>query len=120
MKERKEEARKPLEAVNEEKLEIDIEFFFPSELKFPVRPPWDFSMSKEQLDAKENKYFSVCITFFRNNVDFLKNYCYKLGCNSKTTKWLCSMSYPLLFFYHIKSAFLGSRFSFPIILLLRF
>ncbi|KAK9500051.1 hypothetical protein O3M35_001392 [Rhynocoris fuscipes] len=57
IKQRKEEARKALEPVSEDKLEIDFEDYFPSDLNFPVRPPWDFNMTKEQLDARENKYF---------------------------------------------------------------
>lgn len=55
----KEEARKTLQPVSEESLEIDIDSYFPKELNFPIRPSWDFSMSKEELDARENKYFTV-------------------------------------------------------------
>ncbi|XP_073974627.1 nucleostemin 4 isoform X2 [Rhodnius prolixus] len=87
MKERKEEARKPLEAVNEEKLEIDIEFFFPSELKFPVRPPWDFSMSKEQLDAKENKYFSDYLKEIEKKFDIAELSYFELNLETWRQLW---------------------------------
>ena len=29
-------------------------------LDFPKRPPWDFSLSKEQLENQEQSYFQVC------------------------------------------------------------
>jgi len=32
--------------------------FFPDGLEFPERPPWDHSMAKEVLDARENRYFT--------------------------------------------------------------
>jgi len=45
--------------VAEEELEINIDDFFLPELDFPKRPSWSFEMSKEELDARENRYFSV-------------------------------------------------------------
>jgi hypothetical protein len=38
-------------------LEIAVEDFFVKELDFPKRPPWNFDMSLEQLEAREHKYF---------------------------------------------------------------
>lgn len=51
--------------VPESKLEISIEDYFPPELDFPKRPPWDFNMSRDQLDARENKYFRVSLILFQ-------------------------------------------------------
>jgi hypothetical protein len=64
IKANKEKARESLVPVSEKEMEIDIEAFFPPDLKFPVRPGWDFSMSKRELDVKENKYFTVMQFFF--------------------------------------------------------
>jgi hypothetical protein len=44
-------------------LEIAVEDFFVKELDFPKRPPWNFDMSLEQLEAREHKYFTVSIMF---------------------------------------------------------
>ncbi|KAL1117305.1 hypothetical protein AAG570_004631, partial [Ranatra chinensis] len=52
-----EEAKQTLSQLGEEDLETDLHDFFPEDLKFPVRPPWDFSMSKQKLELKENRYF---------------------------------------------------------------
>ncbi|XP_038220304.1 guanine nucleotide-binding protein-like 1 [Zerene cesonia] len=54
---KKEEALKALNPVSEKEMEIDPIDFFPSELTFPKRPPWDFNMTPAQLDAQEQKYF---------------------------------------------------------------
>uniref|UniRef100_A0A0K8ST48 Guanine nucleotide-binding protein-like 1 n=1 Tax=Lygus hesperus TaxID=30085 RepID=A0A0K8ST48_LYGHE len=58
LRERKEQSRKTLVPLPETSLEVSSEQYFPDDLKFPVRPPWDFNMSKEQLDARENRYFT--------------------------------------------------------------
>ncbi|XP_039287489.1 guanine nucleotide-binding protein-like 1 isoform X2 [Nilaparvata lugens] len=54
---KKESARRELNPVPESELEMCTEEFFPPEVDFPVRPPWDFNMSREELDARENRYF---------------------------------------------------------------
>lgn len=59
MKERKEAARKELVPVPEEGLEINLDDYFEPALEFPKRPPWNFEMSREQLEAREQKYFTV-------------------------------------------------------------
>lgn len=59
LQKRKEEARLSLNKVEEEKLEINLDDYFPVELNFPTRPDWDYSMSKQELEARENRYFSV-------------------------------------------------------------
>ncbi|XP_039762912.1 guanine nucleotide-binding protein-like 1 [Pararge aegeria] len=54
---KKEEALKSLNPVPEKEMEIDPTDFFPKEISFPKRPPWDFSMTPAQLDAQEQRYF---------------------------------------------------------------
>lgn len=58
---RKEFAHHSLETKNEKDLEIGSEDFFERALDFPKRPPWDFNLSKEKLEAQEQKYFNVII-----------------------------------------------------------
>lgn len=58
LKKRKEQARKTIVPVEEEKLEVNIDDVFPPELDFPVRPPWEFTMSRGEVDARENRYFT--------------------------------------------------------------
>lgn len=54
---KKEEALKELKHVAEKDLEVDPSDYFPSDVSFPKRPPWDFTMSTAQLDAQEQRYF---------------------------------------------------------------
>ncbi|KAF8773110.1 guanine nucleotide-binding protein-like 1 isoform X1 [Argiope bruennichi] len=52
-------AKEPFDPVPEETLEVSYEDVFTegSELDMPKRPPWDFSLSKEELEMREQKYF---------------------------------------------------------------
>lgn len=61
MRERKEAARKLLVNVTEEALEVNIDDYFDPSLDFPKRPAWDFSMGREELEAKEHEYFKVSL-----------------------------------------------------------
>ncbi|XP_026747874.1 guanine nucleotide-binding protein-like 1 [Trichoplusia ni] len=54
---KKEHALKELNPVPESAMEVNPADFFPTELSFPKRPPWDFSMTPAQLDSQEHKYF---------------------------------------------------------------
>jgi hypothetical protein len=63
IRERKEAACKSINPVSAPGLEIAVEDFFVKELEFPKRPPWNFDMSLEQLEASEHKYFTVSIMF---------------------------------------------------------
>lgn len=56
---RREEARSSLVPVTETEMEIKFEYYFPPELDFPKRPPWNFNMSRDELDAREHRYFTV-------------------------------------------------------------
>jgi hypothetical protein len=63
IREWKEAARKSINPTSASGLEIAVEDFFLKELDFPKRPPWNFNMSLEQLEAKEHKYFTVSAMF---------------------------------------------------------
>ena len=71
---RKEEARKTLIPVKDVDMEVQFEYYFPSELDFPKRPPWNFNMSREQLDARENKYFTVSTVLANNSLECCYSY----------------------------------------------
>ncbi|KAF4531516.1 hypothetical protein B566_EDAN004112 [Ephemera danica] len=53
---RRELARKALNYLPEEALEVDPETPYPAELDFPKRPAWDSSMGRDALEAREQKY----------------------------------------------------------------
>lgn len=57
LKEAREEARKSLTYASDVEMEIGDEYF--EGYNFPKRPKWTYEMSKEQVDANENKYFFV-------------------------------------------------------------
>ncbi|XP_066589713.1 guanine nucleotide-binding protein-like 1 isoform X2 [Prorops nasuta] len=63
--ERKEEARKALKPIPLEQQEVS-DNYFPPEIDMPKRPPWDFTMSKEQLDIREQRYFAKYLKNFEN------------------------------------------------------
>ncbi|XP_041983915.1 guanine nucleotide-binding protein-like 1 isoform X2 [Aricia agestis] len=67
LKMKKEEALKALNPVPEKEMEVDPTYFFPKEVSFPKRPPWDFSMTPAQLDAQEQKYFREYIQTLQNS-----------------------------------------------------
>ncbi|XP_076663867.1 nucleostemin 4 [Andrena cerasifolii] len=54
---RKEQARSTLETLPLKDQEVSDDYF-PPEIDIPKRPPWDFNMSKEQLELREQKYFT--------------------------------------------------------------
>jgi hypothetical protein len=61
--------RKEIVRLEETCLEITSDKYFPSGLTFPRRPPWNFDMSRLELDSRENRYFTVnlLMTLFFNN-----------------------------------------------------
>lgn len=56
---RKKLAIRPLHHLPEEALEVNIDQVYQpgSVLDLPKRPPWNYSLSKAQLEAREHKYF---------------------------------------------------------------
>lgn len=74
----KEDGFKPLNVMTSKEREMDASYF--EGFDFPVRPPWSFDSSKEQLDRNENRYFkviqvwqkdSICVTQY---FDLLQEY----------------------------------------------
>lgn len=59
MRKRKELARRELVPVSEAEFEVNADDFFESALDIPQRPPWNFDMSREELEAREHRYFTV-------------------------------------------------------------
>lgn len=59
LKEMKEEAKKPLKYAALSDLEISDDYFVGYDV--PKRPKWSYEMSKEQLEANENRYFFVSV-----------------------------------------------------------
>lgn len=55
---RKEQARSSIEPLSAKDQEVSNNYY-PCEINMPKRPLWDFSMSKEQLELREQKYFTV-------------------------------------------------------------
>lgn len=60
LRKRKEQAFKTLEPVSLKDQEVS-DNYFPPEIDMPKRPPWNFNMTKEQLDIIEHRYFTVRI-----------------------------------------------------------
>lgn len=56
----KEDAYKPTHMLCDSEQETDTTYFEPFD--FPVRPTWSYSMSKVELDQRENRYFTEYIT----------------------------------------------------------
>lgn len=57
LKERKKQAYETIETVTESDLEHNLDDYFLPELDFPKRPEWNFNMSLDQLDRREQEYF---------------------------------------------------------------
>lgn len=62
---KKELARQTIVPVGEQDWEIDIDEYFLPELDFPKRPPWNYELTKEQLDSREQNYLKVRETLHR-------------------------------------------------------
>ncbi|KZC06821.1 PREDICTED: guanine nucleotide-binding protein-like 1 [Dufourea novaeangliae] len=54
---RKEESRSLIKHLSLKEQEIS-DNYFPPDIDMPKRPPWDFNMLKEQLELREQKYFT--------------------------------------------------------------
>lgn len=71
----REQARQPLSYVDEENLEIEDDYF--DGYDFPKRPPWSFTMKKENLLANEERYFFKYITALeKSHFDDMKSLSY--------------------------------------------
>lgn len=59
LRKRKERAFKSIEPASLKDQEIS-DNYFPPGIDMPKRPPWDFNITKEQLEIREQRYFTVC------------------------------------------------------------
>ena len=68
-------------------IEAGSECFYPHELDYPKRPKWDYTMSKQELDQSENRYFrKFCEDIDINFVD--ENLCkYELNLETWRQLW---------------------------------
>lgn len=57
----KEEARREIIPVSSSEFEISTDDYFDEEIDFPKRPKWSYEMSREELEIRENRYFTVII-----------------------------------------------------------
>ncbi|CDS06055.1 hypothetical protein LRAMOSA08583 [Lichtheimia ramosa] len=55
------ESMKPLKRLPKTALEIGVDAF-PDSVDFPKRPPWNYNMSKEELEKRENEYFQQWVS----------------------------------------------------------
>lgn len=62
LRKRKERAFKSIEPASLRDQEIS-DNYFPPGIDMPKRPPWDFNMTKEQLEMREQRYFTVRCEF---------------------------------------------------------
>ncbi|KAG8293308.1 Guanine nucleotide-binding-like protein 1 [Homalodisca vitripennis] len=69
LKKRKELARKELVPAPETALEINLDDYFDPGLDFPKRPPWNFNMSREELDSREQRYFTEYVVELERRFD---------------------------------------------------
>ncbi|KOC59955.1 Guanine nucleotide-binding protein-like 1 [Habropoda laboriosa] len=74
---RKELGRSTIEPLSLKDQEVS-DNYFPPEIDMPKRPPWDFNMSKDQLELREQRYFTEylknvgklsAISYFELNIE---------------------------------------------------
>ncbi|XP_030766016.1 guanine nucleotide-binding protein-like 1 [Sitophilus oryzae] len=103
VKEKKEQARHSLVKVDEKELEIDGDLFFENKLDFPKRPPWNFDLSKEQLDAQENRYFTEYLKTIEAGFDMKELSYFELNLETWRQLWrVLEMSDIVLFIVDIR------------------
>jgi hypothetical protein len=68
----KKHASKELIYKDFKELEVDINEIYPrdSPLDMPIRPPWSYQYTKEQIEQNERKYF-VVLFFFKFNSKYV-------------------------------------------------
>uniref|UniRef100_A0A1B6C3N2 Guanine nucleotide-binding protein-like 1 n=1 Tax=Clastoptera arizonana TaxID=38151 RepID=A0A1B6C3N2_9HEMI len=87
IKTKKEAAKQKLELSLEDSLEINIDDYFEPALDFPKRPPWNFEMTREQLEAREHKYFMEYIETLEKLYDFSKLSYFELNLETWRQLW---------------------------------
>ncbi|XP_050293390.1 guanine nucleotide-binding protein-like 1 [Anthonomus grandis grandis] len=102
---KKEQARHSLKPVKETDLEIDGSDFFEEKLEFPKRPPWNFNLTKEELDGQENRYFHEYLKNIEDNYDVKQLSYFELNLETWRQLWrVLEMSDIILFIVDIRYA----------------
>ncbi|GJQ68163.1 hypothetical protein Trydic_g16818 [Trypoxylus dichotomus] len=105
LKERRELARQSLKKVLEKELEINGDNYFLKDLDFPKRPPWSFEMTREQLEAKEQKYFKEYISTIEEKFNWRDLSFFELNLETWRQLWrVLEMSDIVLFIVDIRFA----------------
>ncbi|CAH1642692.1 unnamed protein product [Spodoptera littoralis] len=87
LKIKKEEALKELIPVPEKDLEVNPVDYFPADVSFPKRPPWDFNMTPAQLDAQEQRYFKNYIDILQASEHWKKMSYFELNLETWRQLW---------------------------------
>ncbi|XP_022833966.1 guanine nucleotide-binding protein-like 1 [Spodoptera litura] len=87
LKIKKEEALKELIPVPEKDLEVNPVDYFPADVSFPKRPPWDFNMTPAQLDAQEQRYFKNYIDSLQASEHWKKMSYFELNLETWRQLW---------------------------------
>lgn len=74
--ERREKAQKPYQKVSPSELEASAETFYPESCDYPLRPEWNSSMTKGQVEANEAKYFREYVADILKKHDAQENLSY--------------------------------------------
>ncbi|KAF9821544.1 hypothetical protein SFRURICE_014308 [Spodoptera frugiperda] len=99
LKIKKEEALKELIPVPEKDLEVNPVDYFPADVSFPKRPPWDFNMSPAQLDAQEQRYFKNYIDGLQASDHWRQMSYFELNLETWRQLWRGMMFPPSLYTY---------------------
>ncbi|XP_044731870.1 guanine nucleotide-binding protein-like 1 [Chrysoperla carnea] len=101
----KELAYQEIKPVPETELEIKTEDFYCDDLDFPKRPPWDYSMTVDQLNAKEQRYFTEYIKKIENSFSVRNIGYFELNLETWRQLWrVLEISDILLFIVDIRFA----------------
>lgn len=100
---KKEQARSLLLPVQEKDLDIDCNHFFEDKLDFPKRPAWNFDLSKEELEAQENRYFHEYLKKIEENYDLRELSYFELNLETWRQLWrVLEISDVILFIVDIR------------------
>ncbi|KAJ8973127.1 hypothetical protein NQ317_001557 [Molorchus minor] len=100
---RKELARHSLEMKQETDLEINGDDYYDKSLDFPKRPTWNFQLTKQELDAQENKYFTEYVREITSKFDRRELSIFELNLETWRQLWrVLEMSDVILFIVDIR------------------
>lgn len=80
-------ALKEIELVDEKTLEVSIDEFFPKDLDFPKRPQWSYNMNRQELEAREMRYFTEYVSELEKKFDWKKMSYFELNLETWRQLW---------------------------------